>query len=88
MLIQNGGHKLQNCSAKNAGNSNLNPNTCLQIQLGQYMAICDDTRIQIATLVCQKLPFGGDTNVTIIVYFWDFRKEYGKQVKMLNHRKC
>jgi hypothetical protein len=66
----------------------LNPNTCLQIPLGQYIAICDDTRIQIATLVYQKLPFGGDTNVTIIVYFWDFRKEYGKQVKMLNHRKC
>ena len=22
------------------------------------------------------------------VYFLDFRKEYGKQVKMLNHRKC
>jgi hypothetical protein len=60
------------------------------------MAICDDTRIQIATLVCQELPFGGDTlatvtflsNVTVIVYFWDFRKEYGKQMKMLNHRRC
>jgi hypothetical protein len=29
---------------------------CLQISFDQYMAICDDTRIQIATL-----PFGGDT---------------------------
>jgi hypothetical protein len=27
-------------------------------------------------------------NVTIIVYFWDFRKKNGKQMKMLNHREC